>query len=172
MTQLICLGFGGINKRKRRPVVIRRPVPGHVALVLPGAPAPVQPQQQQQPVVPQQVRAIHNQQVTLFNRQTTLHRSQFQLHGDLRDVSNTQQLICDGQRQLLEQQEANADVEYARHEQYKAEFKKLNEIDALRRKAHYQKRNCQGAIFFATTWWNVTEQACVEVELSVCVSAQ
>ncbi|KAA8902019.1 hypothetical protein FN846DRAFT_908731 [Sphaerosporella brunnea] len=111
MTQLISLGFAGINKRKRRPMIVHRPVPGQVALA-----------------------AIHNQQVnltqglnTLFHRQTTLHTSQVQSNGNQRDLSTTQEQIRDDQRRMPEQQEANANVEDGRHKEHKAELNEIND---------------------------------------------
>ncbi|KAA8894543.1 hypothetical protein FN846DRAFT_894991 [Sphaerosporella brunnea] len=50
LTQLVSLGFAGINSRKRGPVVAARSEPAQVALVLPGQQPMAQPQQPQQPL--------------------------------------------------------------------------------------------------------------------------
>ncbi|KAA8902651.1 hypothetical protein FN846DRAFT_891430 [Sphaerosporella brunnea] len=141
MTQLISVGFAAINKRRRRPMFVPRPVPGQVALVVPGA--PVQPLQQvvAQPVVAQPVQAIHNQQVILmqglntrYNRQTGLHRNQFQIAVNPRDLTTRQELIRDDQRLIIEHQDADANIQDRRHEEIKAELKKINaKVAALAR---------------------------------------
>ncbi|KAA8895840.1 hypothetical protein FN846DRAFT_911317 [Sphaerosporella brunnea] len=179
LAPLVSLEFAGINKRKCRPIMVPRPVPVHVALVVPGGvlPAPVHPQQ---PVVPQPLQAIHNQQVNMTQGLAT------------RDISTTQELSHDDQRQLLEQLEADADIQDSCYKVYEAEFKKIDALTNLRLmhslildrtnwkrwpverliSKHETVKARNKTYFSSSTWWNVILPQRHVLRLGVCVSAQ